>query len=368
MKIILKVIKWLFVFLIISFVFLLTSIYISSLNWYKESDFNIPKDFFITKFWDKDPYSKENWFEDFVKFNDELNNFDLQYFNIESKCLFEKEKINEWQCEEFRKSYIKSLNNKDIELILLNFENFVDENQIKYAKINNKEYILQIDENQITYWWLIDYSKSLKYLSYRYFEEWNYDKWLKILLDFQLFIDNLINKYDWDLFGSLVIIDINKINLEWLIYIIDHYNLSKELKFEITKIIKPIVWEWLIKNWLKGDYKIYNKNLSYTLSFYENINIDDNNPKYKSIKSIIEIILFSSKNETELLFKKMFFDLITHKESVLYNNICDNQQINLNNYIWRKVFCSWWIWDYKNEFKKEQSLFTLRTRLLEKVK
>jgi len=39
---------------------LIFSIYISSLGSYKESDFNIPKDFFNTRHFDKDENSIEN--------------------------------------------------------------------------------------------------------------------------------------------------------------------------------------------------------------------------------------------------------------------------------------------------------------------
>ena len=86
---IVKFIKWLFIIFTTLFIVLLISIYISSLSSYKESDFNIPKDFFVTKFGDKDPYSEENWFNDFLSFKKVLKNKSW-YFDILSKCLFDK--------------------------------------------------------------------------------------------------------------------------------------------------------------------------------------------------------------------------------------------------------------------------------------
>ncbi len=107
-----KIIKWGFIIFIVLFIIFLISIYISSLNSYKENDFNIPKDFFDTKFWDKDSYSEENWFKDLVIFIESLStkedvdrpqdrmewskylnkDIDLKYFDILSKCIFDEEK------------------------------------------------------------------------------------------------------------------------------------------------------------------------------------------------------------------------------------------------------------------------------------
>jgi len=60
MKKILKVLKWLFITLITGTILLFATIYISSLNSYTEADFNIPKDYFKTKYADKDPNSEQN--------------------------------------------------------------------------------------------------------------------------------------------------------------------------------------------------------------------------------------------------------------------------------------------------------------------
>lgn len=104
----LKIIKWLFILFVIWLIILLISIYISSLSSYKESDFNIPKDFFDTKFWDKDPYSEKNWFKDLVEFISFLEG-KTGDIDIESKCIFDdtiyckynKEKITEKEYKKF---------------------------------------------------------------------------------------------------------------------------------------------------------------------------------------------------------------------------------------------------------------------------
>jgi len=131
-KKILKFIKVLIILIILWLIILFISIYISSLNSYKESDFNIPKDFFNTKYFDKDHDSEENWYNDFVTFVESLshesnvhrpqdrikeNNYlsekiDLHYFDMLSKCTFQDKVNKKWDlydekyCEEMISDYI----------------------------------------------------------------------------------------------------------------------------------------------------------------------------------------------------------------------------------------------------------------------
>jgi len=445
----LKILKWLFVVFILWIILLLIAVYLSSLNSYKESDFNIPKDFFITKFWDRDPYSEKNWFEDFIKFNELLEKTDLEYFDIESKCIFDKEKMKEWECDKLKDDYIqdlktknikeylyyiyeaktdkekkeierkiriikkvlstkwngfsKGINKKDIEKYnnalqlfeeqkekiiekkIKKIKNFIAVNKIKYRKINNKEYILPTPEYSwdlwkfVSYRYLIEYSRSIRYVAYRYFEEWKYEQWISVLLNFQWFIDNLINKYDWNLTGSMVLITINNINNEALEYFIDNYELSKDLKDKIEISLRNEIKEWFINNSLKWEYIFYRDNLKKAFSLYDELNaiIDRTTgvsiKEYKDIKSILEILFFVSKDETNLLLKKVFFDLINDNSLVFVNNLCEDKGVsfnfvNLNNYVWRTIICNTWMPVFSLQLEKEQDMHNLRFQILEKSK
>ncbi|MBT3728677.1 hypothetical protein HOF65_01875 [bacterium] len=52
-------------------------------------------------------------------------------------------------------------------------------------------------------------------------------------MNYQNFIDNLINKADADLILSLIIISISDINLNTINYFIDNYELDDSLKYII---------------------------------------------------------------------------------------------------------------------------------------
>ena len=102
---ILQSIKWFFIFFLSGILLLSVSIFISKLNLYKQSDFNIPKDFFNTQFWDKDPYSSENGYNDFVDFIKLLDKKDIWYIDFHKlsyllflilNCLFTFS-INGWK-------------------------------------------------------------------------------------------------------------------------------------------------------------------------------------------------------------------------------------------------------------------------------
>lgn len=63
---------------------------------------------------------------------------------------------------------------------------------------------------------MIEYSNWVRYVAYRYFEDWNYNKWIEVLLNYQKFIDNLINKTDDSMIHWLIYINIQRSNLEAL--------------------------------------------------------------------------------------------------------------------------------------------------------
>ncbi len=393
MKIFLRVIQWLFITLILWIIILLIAVYFSSLNAYKESDFNIPKDFFVTKFWDKDPYSEKNWFEDFIKFNELLWKSNLEYFDIESKCIFDKEQMREWECEERKKRYFNKMmkdlseieRNEVLEKQFKKLKNFVAVNKIRYRNINEKEYILLTPEYSWLFWksiiytGVIQYSRLVRYVAYKYFDKWKYEQWINVLLEYQWFIDNLINKYDWNLITSMAIVTMNNINNESLEYFIDNYELSKELKNKIEISLNNEIDKWFFNNSTKWEYKFYKDNFKNIVSSYDGLNtiLDVDSwifkKEYKNITSILERLFFVSKDETNLLFKKVFYDLINNDSLVFFNNLCGDKGvsfnfINLNNYVWRTIICHTWISVFSSQFKKEQDMQNSRLKLLEKVK
>jgi len=428
MKTFLKISKWLFIVFILWIILLLLSIYLSSLNSYKESDFNIPKDFFVTKFWDRDPYGEENWFEDFVKFKESFIKIDLKYFDIESKCIFDDEE--EWNCKHLKDVYIKDLRNEKVKeyffdiykaktdkdkviikrkitLIenILNhkleynsldiseediknyndwielfesrkkeiieqkfkkFKNFVAVNKLKYRKIAKKEYILQTKEFSIFEWKvifysdIIQYSRAIRYLAYRYFEEWKYEQWINVLLDYQLFIDNLINKYDWDLMGASSIMTINNINNKGLEYFINNYNISKKLKNKIILVLENNIDNWFIQNSIKRDHLWYIKIFQYT--YDKSINREEYTSFLNYILWYMKTKLFFSVKETKLISDKKIYDSIISKNKDIEWKCFSN----ISNYIWREMEC----YSIKNSFlfKKEQDMHNLRFQILEKLK
>jgi len=581
LKKMLKILKWLFIIFITWFAILLIAVYLSSLNSYKESDFNIPKDFFITKFWDRDLYSEKNWFEDFVKFNELLEKTDLEYFDIESKCIFDKEKIREWECEERKKRYftkfleehdkeidkeISVLKRKSIEVLwkyenhqeilsneeennyneyfkeknnLINkkyikleankiyllkqfysyfsivdlskeiqitndklkelkptdvefykvfdyindkkvygrykefvdninkideniktiadvwktidkinnwiyieqktkdiikeeirklfsgnlelsdfkiynksireFEeqknriiekqfkklrNFVAVNKLKYKKIDNKEYILPTSEytningywnhKSISYWWLIRYTRLIRYVAYKYFEKWKYEQWIDLLLNFQIFIDNLTNKTDWNILTATVYITIQKYNLNMLSFVLDNYDLSEKLKEKIKNVLKEKINKWLIINWLK--YEHNEARTIFQWLYDESLKRNKDEWLFSYYLWIITTFLFYSVDETEVLADKTKYDYISSLEKDYKNtdfkfpkNVCVIDEStwertrynfsfnNLNNYIWRLMVCWWWSID-TSKLQKEQDIHDLRNKILEKLK
>lgn len=359
-----KTFKWLSILLITFFIILWISIYVSSLNSYKESDFNIPKDFFNTKFWDKDPYSNENWFQDYILFTELLNdNTELLYFDFFSRCYFDE-------------GYNNSNCNDEMDEDRFNkFKNLIAVNKIKYKKINNKNYILETPEyswayiwekaywtwENIIYIWLIQYSRAIRFVAYKYFEEWKYEQWINVLLEFQLFIDSLMNKTDSNLINFLVYFTVNKINIEALNYFIDNYELNNKINEDIKIVLNKQIDEWLVENSLKREHLSSRTIFQYLWD--DAMNKDEYENYFRYYYGMIETFLFFSVKETELISDKLRFDLINNKwlASIW---ICEN---NISNYLWRNIVCNNSS-IYSNQYQKEENMRKLRSDTLEKLK
>jgi hypothetical protein len=154
---ILKTLKILFIISFISLIILLTSIYLSSLGSYKEDEFNIASDFLNTRHYSENPYSENNWFIDFKKFNDNLGEnlnekLKLSYFDLLSKCTFKDKRVNKLDTynKEYCKEELDKMIKNDPTILDQNsfnqFKNFITINSIKYKKINEKDFILHTPE------------------------------------------------------------------------------------------------------------------------------------------------------------------------------------------------------------------------------
>lgn len=363
---ILKTLKILFIISFISLIILLTSIYLSSLGSYKEDEFNIASDFLNTRHYSENPYSENNWFIDFKKFNDNLGEnlnekLKLSYFDLLSKCTFKDKRVNKLDTynKEYCKEELDKMIKNDPTILDQNsfnqFKNFITINSIKYKKINEKDFILHTPEytwikwENISYLWLIKYSRAIRYVSYYYFEEWEYEKWINILLNYQNFIDNLINKADADLILSLIIISISDINLNTINYFIDNYELDDSLKYIIYSSLDKQISEWLVNNWIINEC---NMQINWYKDLFDYISNE-------SIKSKIESFLFLSINETKLLRKIQCFENINNKNFI--------PPININNYIWRTIL-KWSNSIYKTQQTNEKNIRIFRENILKKLK
>lgn len=453
---ILQSIKWFFIFFLSGILLLSVCIFISKLNLYKQSDFNIPKDFFNTQFWDKDSYSSENGYNDFVDFIKLLDKKDISYIDFLSKCLFDNEE-NNTQCsqnadyyentiktntiiqyvkntgnitdneseiedniwkisyfvENIKKSqkidilnsqdffskyknsnisqkyvdtyflwleYYKTNKQKILEKQYNEFKNFAYVNRIKYEKIKNKKYLVATpqytwyydktkgyNENKNTYWLgemlvytsLLQYSRWVRYIAYNYFEEGEYEIWIDTLLEYQEFIDHLMNKTDSNLTQTLVYLTIAKINLETIEYFIDNYDLTDDQQNRIKNILEYKINEWLVENSIKFDHQIAKSVFPY---IYDSA-FHNENWFLERIRSIIEVSLFFSVEESELLSDKITYDIIKNNW-VKSDFKCKK---NIGNYVWRRVVCNLNT-QYITTYSKEEKLRILRENILEKLK
>lgn len=350
-------------------IILLISIYISSLNSYKESDFNIPDNYFDTKYSDKDENAEENGFIDFVELNNILSKkdkgFDLLYFDKKSQCIFDNKK---YSCEYLENN---NINKNDF----YKFKSFILSNKKEFEKINNKEYIKQTSEYLLHYWkdisysWLLSYFRSSRYLVNDYFEKWKYYLWIDILLNNQKFIDNLFNKSDINLIWWIVLITIEKINLESIEYFIKKYELNAKNKEKIKVVLEKKLDNWLIENWIKHEYffeesifkSFWIKNLDFWI-FIKSFSAPAEIYDYTWPIFILKNTLLFSEKESLLLIKKMNYEIIRNRWSSDFK-----VNLNLNNY-WGREFINIWTSNFENQFKKEEDLLLLRETILEKLK
>ena len=129
---IIKCIKWFLITLLTWLIVLLISIYISRLDLYTPEDFNIPEDFFQTKFSHLDENSWDNWLNDVIDFYNMLNNReDIKYFDILSECIFNNESTDT-RCDKNKMFYINKYKNNTISVIQKEL------NQIKHDSTNPK--------------------------------------------------------------------------------------------------------------------------------------------------------------------------------------------------------------------------------------
>jgi hypothetical protein len=168
-------------------------------------------------------------------------------------------------------------------------------------------------------------------------------------LNYQNFIDNLINKADADLILSLIIISISDINLNTINYFIDNYELDDSLKYIIYSSLDKQISEWLVNNWIINEC---NMQINWYKDLFDYISNE-------SIKSKIESFLFLSINETKLLRKIQCFENINNKNFI--------PPININNYIWRTIL-KWSNSIYKTQQTNEKNIRIFRENILKKLK
>jgi len=379
-----KILKWFLIFISLFSIILGITIYISSLFSYKESDFNIPKSFFETRFEAKDEKSEKNGFNEFVEFNKMLerdfkNKFNVGYLDLLSKCKF-SDKIKD--CEERKKEiYNKNLNKKNKTIkknYIDNKEKNIDtiiENQIwkdlieakfyirkynmKFNKLLEKSDFIKPTKEYSKYNWkyiiyssLIQYFRTSNYVAYTYFEKNNQESWLKILLQNQRNIDKLLNKADFNLIWNLVLITLEKQNIEAIKYFLENYEIKEEDKNKIKLVLEKNIYDKLIKNWMKHEY-------------YIEINSYDDFINYKTWKFFldnkrkIKYFLFYSDIENKLLIKNKYFEIISNNWEALFKS-----KLNINNYFWRKNH-NHSIFIYSSQFKREEDMHKLRKEVLD---
>ena len=239
MKKILKIIWWIILFL---FIWLFISIYISSLFSYTEENFKIPKSFFNTRHYDKNFDSEDNGYHEFIKLLTYLNDNNSEKFSnydLLSKCFFTKdENVKERYCNTIEKKQIKENQNW-----LKKMYKYISITQLKFKKLSDKEYIYSFDKNNInsldsfSSTSLVQFFKVSNYLAYKYVENWEIKKWINILINNQRFLNNLWKKWDFDMLLSLVLILLNRINLEWIDYINENYYIDSEFKNELHNLL-----------------------------------------------------------------------------------------------------------------------------------
>jgi hypothetical protein len=248
---------------------------------------------------------------------------------------------------------------------------------IKSKRLQSKDYILELPEYSFWYDWeknfwawktisyvpLIQNIRWQRYVVYKYFESWDYNEGIKLLLEHQEFIDNLTNKTDASLINTLVNFTLSKTNLETLDYILLNYELSEDQKNRIIISLENKIDEWLIQNSLKREHINYRTIFQYLhdSSFISNVDyIWEKEPYIANLIQMLEGYLFFSVKESELISDKYAYEHI-------YNHKEWSCSININNYVWRNIACNLTT-TYDKQYQKEQELIDLRKKILEEVK
>jgi len=355
MKKIKTFIKWIFILLLLSTIILGIIIYVSSIGSYKESDFNIPKDFFETKYSDKDEVSKENWFKDLIKLVNKLEKnsktFSTNYIRERNKCIFEKKCKKEAELE-------KSIKRNNF----YKLKSYVYKNRQDFKNLEKKEFFKQkseylgINKKDISYSQIINYIRASNNLAYNYIEKWKYDLWINIILDNQKVIDHLYNNTDVDLVLWIILNTLEVKNLNAINFFNQNYKLTEDLKEKIKLVLNNKLEKELVKNSIKYEYKEYQK----SLSLFSSIFVEETWKTYKKIIDKLKLYLFFSEDETVLLTKLRFYNLLSNKKFYLIDE-------NINNHYWRKLYINEYWQEYSNIFLKEEKLFNLRKNILDSL-
>lgn len=307
-----------------------------------------------------------------AKYIDQINYWiinDERIIAIVNYALIDNLKLTLKDFKQYREDSIFLENNKQeiIDSNFKNFKNFVKINELKYKKINNKEFIkytddFNYDENRSTkdilFSWLIKYSRSIRYISQDYFDKWEYKKWFNILLNHQKFIDNVITKSDFNIINNLALMTINKINLNFIDISIEKYDLSAEMKKYIFNSLNQEVIYWLIDEWLKIE-SLWTK-YYYKFIWNEVFKKEKNEWFFEHYFSNITSYLFFSVEESEILKRKQYFDMIS-------NNLWSDFELwyNISNKIGRNAL--WLSYSYASQYETEEDMILLRESILEKL-
>lgn len=344
-----KLLKIVLVIILILIIWLFLSIYVSSLFSYKESDFNISEDFFQTKYYDKGFESEKNWYNEFVSIIKNINENSeekLNYYDIQSKCFFELD-------ENKKKSFCESIDKVENNISLEYVYKYIYVTQLKFKKLNEKEYIYDLD-NFESLTWLFSFFRVSNYIAYKYIDEWQIEKGINILVNNQNIINNLSNNSDLYFINSLIILKIAQLNLNWVEYIIDNYFINDEIKEKIYEVMKK--WEKfsMIENWLRREY----------ISFMSEIDNHNKDEKKDSFINKIWYFLFYSEEEEKVLLKNDLFIVINNRGKTDWFY----PKHNINNYIWRDIVINWKELNFLNQFQKEDEYNKNIQKVLEKLR
>lgn len=288
-KLLWKIFKYIFFFIILLITIFSIVLYLSKWNLYRESDFNIPKWYFDTKYQDKDPNSEDNdyLFEKEEKIHDNRVNL---IKNIE-------EKIEILETQELTSS--KSITNKDTSLV--NNINILQNNEKTYVEYDwNIIYEEKNDLDSFSPWYACDHFNYC-------ISNWD----VKPDIDLDEIQRELIKK-----------IDIN--HLYWDIFLINRYYYEwwKSILFNTNTLEKKEIGLLYYKEIYKNDEKIILEQNTYWGTFILEINnnLDINNifsPKdwpdvftefisYELLWDILKIEYYKS-NSSWIREKKSYF-------------------------------------------------------------